>query len=129
MIYGLEVLDAKGVQTLGMEDFTIQRLATLTIPASRSGGLGIRGDYILINVDGYDPATCFVTITPKAYSPYPQGAGQAYWGCVPTYKDLGGTQIGIITYGNYFEVDYKGDWIFKWKSEVVESVVEVVRVI
>ena len=52
-----------------------------------------------------------------------------YWGCVPTYKDLGGTQIGIITYCNYYEVDYKGDWIFKWKSEVVESVVEVVRVI
>ena len=129
MSFGIRVFDGNGVETLGMDDFTIQRLAIMTIPASRSGGLGVRGDYILINVDGYDPATCFVTITPKAYSPYPQGAGQAYWGCVPTYKDLGGTQIGIITYGNYFEVDYKGDWIFKWKSEVVESVVEVVRVI
>ena len=38
MTYGLEVLDAKGVQTLGMEDFTLQRLATMTIPANRGSG-------------------------------------------------------------------------------------------
>ncbi|GLX92039.1 hypothetical protein [Pseudomonas weihenstephanensis] len=129
MIYGLEVLDTKGVQTLGMEDFTIQRLAMMTIPASRRYGSGSRRDYITMDVEGYDASTCFVSITPKAYSPYPQGMGQAYWGCVPTYVDLGGTKIGIITYSNAYETDFEGKWVYTWAEEMVESVIEVVRVI
>lgn len=131
MIYGLEVLDAKGVQTLGMEDFTLQRLAIMSIPASNRGGSGIRYDYITMDIAGYDATKCFVLITPKYYSPYPQGAGQTYWGCVPTYVDLGGTKIGIVTYSNQQEY-ISGDglpsrWVYTWREEVVESIIEVVR--
>lgn len=129
MTHGVAVWDGKGVQTLGMDDFTIQRLAMFDIPASRGSGAGVRGDYITFDIPGYNPDTCFVTITPKVYSPYPQGQSQAYWGLVPTYRDIGGSQIGIITYCNYYEIDWRGKWVFKWESAVVESVVEVVRVI
>jgi len=129
MSFGIRVFDGNGVETLGMDDFTIQRLAILTIPASNTSGAGIRSDYITLSVDGYDPATCFVTITPKVYSPYPQGQGQVSWGCVPTYRDLGGSNIAIITYCNKYTPDYKGDWVFSWNANVVESVVEVVRVV
>lgn len=129
MSFGIAVWDSKGVETLGMSDFTIQRLAIFTIPASRGGGKGTKGDYITFDIPGYDPSTCFVTITPKVYSPYPQGEAQVYWGLVPTYKDLGGTKIGIINYCNYYEVGYDGKWVFMWSSDVVESVIEVVRVL
>ena len=129
MDYGLEVRDAKGVQTLGMEDFTLQKLAQMTLPSSYTAGQGVRTDYILMDVPGYDPATCFVTITPKLYSPNAQGAGAPRWGFVPTYKNLGGTRIGIYTYANYSTRTGDGDKrINLWVSRVVECVVEVVRV-
>lgn len=131
MSYGLEVFDSNRVKTLGMEDFTITRLATMTIPKNPSGPgarPAPRTDYILMDVLGYDPATCFVLITPKAYStggePRPYG-----WGYIPTYKDLGGTQIAIYTYANYRDPTGIGnDYITRWVENSVECTVEVVRV-
>ena len=129
MSFGIRVSDGNGIETLGMDDFTLQRLAFMSIPASRTNGSGTRSDYILMDVDGYDPSTCFVTITPRAYATGGQGEGQGYWGCMPTYKDLGGTRIGIITYSNYSVVDGIGDTYNLWNEQVAECVVEVVRVI
>lgn len=34
MEHGLNVFDANGVKTLGMEDFTLQKLAVMIIPAA-----------------------------------------------------------------------------------------------
>jgi hypothetical protein len=72
MDFGLSVFDANGIKTLGMEDFTLQKLAVMIVPAARGGGQGNNYEYIIMDVPGYDPATCFVTITPKVYAPYDQ---------------------------------------------------------
>lgn len=68
MSYGLNVFDANGAQTLGMSDFTLQKLAVMNIPAMSSSGKGVRSDYIIMDVPGYDPSTCYVVITPAIYS-------------------------------------------------------------
>jgi len=129
MTHGLAIFDKGGALTLGMDDFTIQKLASLTIPASRAKGRGVRTDYVLMDVPGYDPSTCFVIITPKAYASYPQPGYPDTWGYTPTYRDLGGTQIGIFTYANYKNPTGIGnDYRDEWAEHVVESVVEVVRV-
>jgi hypothetical protein len=128
MNFGLNVFDANGVQTLGMEDFTIQKLAQMVLPATRAGGQGVNSSYILMDVPGYDPATCFVTITPKVYGPPQSQIGQ--WGVLPTYKDLGGTKIGIITYVNYRKpTGFQGNYTDLWAANIVECVIEVVKVI
>ncbi|KGS15126.1 hypothetical protein ALO43_101237 [Pseudomonas tremae] len=128
-IYGVRVRDASNVQTLGMEDFTIRKLASMVIPASRTSGEGIRSDYILMDVPNYDPAKCFVLITPRQYASYGQPGNPDAWGYVPTYKDLGGTSIGIFTYVNRRRpTGVGGRFRDEWIEHAVESVVEVVRV-
>ena len=129
MSFGLTVWDGNGVQTLGMEDFTLQRLAIMTLPAKNSAGQGVNSSYILMDVAGYDPATCLVLITPKVYASYPQPGYPDNWGVTPTYIDLGGTKIGIITYVNRREPKGDGDFLDRWIERTVESVVEVVRVV
>ncbi|WP_439851162.1 hypothetical protein ACTACG_07435 [Pseudomonas syringae] len=129
VIYGVRVRDANSVQTLGMEDFTIRKLAVMTIAASRKSGTGVREDYILIDVPGYDPSKGFVMITPKQYAAYGQPGNPDAWGYVPTYKDLGGTQIAIFTYVNRRRATgVGGNYSDEWVEHVVESVVEIVRV-
>lgn len=130
MSFGMAVWDGAGVQTLGMEDFTLQRIAIMTLPARSSAGQGVKSDYIVMDVDGYDPANCLVLITPKVYATYPQPGYPDSWGMSPTYVDLGGTRIGIVTYVNYrVPTGYKNNYRDMWKEQTVESVIEVVRVI
>lgn len=130
MSFGLTVWDGNGVQTLGMEDFTLQRLAIMTLPARFSGGLGVNTSSILMDVDGYDPATCLVIITPRVYASYPQPGYSDSWGMTPTYVDLGGTKIGIVTYVNKLNPTGEGNnYTASWIERTVESVIEVVRVV
>ncbi|MCM8563102.1 hypothetical protein ACLE2W_23710 [Pseudomonas shahriarae] len=130
MDFGLSVFDANGIKTLGMEDFTLQKLAVMIVPAAKGGGQGSNYEYILMDVPGYDPATCFVTITPKVYAPYDQLGYPDTWGGLPTYSNLGGTRIAIITQINYREPDGGGGGKNRemWTRNIVESVVEVVKV-
>lgn len=130
MEYGFWVFDKNEVQTLGMEDFTLQKLAVMIVPAATGGGRGSNYEYILMDVPGYDPATCFVTITPKVYAPYDQPGYPDTWGGLPTYTNLGGTRIAIYTQINYREPDGGGGGKNRemWTRNVVESVVEVVKV-
>lgn len=128
MSFGIQVFDENEVETLGMDDFTLQRLAIMKLQGFHSSGNGTRSDYITMDVAGYDPAKCFVLITPQRYAPYPQGASQSYWGCIPTYVDLGGTRIGIITYSNLKNWNASASrFSYSWISQMVESTIEVVR--
>ena len=130
MSFGLRIFDGKGTQTLGMEDFTLQKLAQLVIPAERSSGEGIRTDHIVMDVPGYDPGRCFVLITPRFYAGYPQPGHPDGWGYAPTYRDLGGTRIGICTYVNRRRpTGVGGKYRDEWIVHTVECVVEVLRVL
>lgn len=113
-----------------MEDFTLQKLAHMIIPAERASGEGSRSDHILMDVPGYDPARCFVMITPRVYAGYPQPGHPDSWGYVPTYQDLGGTRIGIYTYVNRKRpTGVGGRYADEWISHIVECSVEVLRVL
>lgn len=129
MTYGIGVWDKNGVQTLSMDDFTIRRLYSGVIAAQpKAGGVNFRSDYIVINIPGYNPATCFVTITPRAYAGVDQvPQNENTWPSVPTYVDLGGSSIGICTWTNYGVYD-GNRWKYFWKAFSVECTVEVVRV-
>lgn len=128
--HGIEVRDASNIQTLGMEDFTIQKLAAMVVPARYASGSGTRSDYILMDVPEYDPSRCFVLITPKVYSPNDQPGYPDGWGYIPTYRDLGGTRIGIYTYVNRKRpTGVRNNYVDEWLERTVESVVEVVKVI
>ncbi|ROM84890.1 hypothetical protein BK652_09930 [Pseudomonas brassicacearum] len=128
MSFGVNVWNGSGALTLDMGDFTLQKLAVMVLPANPSGGIvrpAPRSDYILMDVAGYNPSTCFVTITPRSYS-----TGATFGrSVIPTYRDLGGTQIAIIPYANYRFPNGSGGWIESWVESTVESVIEVVRVI
>ncbi|MGN8276752.1 hypothetical protein [Pseudomonas sp. SMN5] len=128
MSFGINVWNESGALALGMDDFTLQKLAVMILPANPSGGIvrpAPRSDYILMDVAGYSPETCFVTITPRYYN---TGAlfGRSV---IPTYKDLGGTQIAIYSYVNYRRPNGTGGWLESWVESTVECVIEVVRVI
>jgi len=128
MSFGINVWSENGSLTLDMGDFTLQKLAVMVLPANPSGGTvrpAPRNDYILMDVIGYDPSTCFVMITPRNYS-----TGAAFGrSVIPTYKDLGGTQIAIYTYANYRAPNGTGKWLERWVESTVECVIEVVKVI
>lgn len=129
MTYGIEVFDSSGIKTLGMEDFTIQRLATFIHPAEKSSGEGTRADYTTYTVAGYDPGNCFVIITPRVYANYPQPGYADGWGYTPVYIDLGGNSFGIITYQNYlYYTGISNNYKNRWQSNSVESVIEVVKI-
>lgn len=129
MSFGLNIFDEKGVQTFGMDDFTLQLLYSIVLPASNLNGIGRRSDYMTIDVPGYDPSTGVVVITPTKYANYEQGAGQPAWGFLPTYRDLGGTSIALYLYVNYGTPDGGGGGKYReiWKQFTVECTVEVFR--
>ncbi|MRF40134.1 MULTISPECIES: hypothetical protein [unclassified Pseudomonas] len=129
--YGIRVSNSNGVEVFGMGDFTLQKMASMILPGRpRTYGDGVRRDYILMDVPGYDPATCFVMITPRAYAGYAQPGYPDNWGYLPTYKNLGGTLIGIYTYVNYRQPTNVGsNYRDKWVEHTVECVVEAVRAI
>lgn len=128
-LYGIEVANENGVQTFGMQDFTIQKIQSMEIPASRTSGVGTRSDYILWDVPGYDPAKCFLLITPKYYANYPQDGQASSWGVLPTYRNLGGTQIAIFTYCNRRRpTGVSSNYVDEWIEHVAHSVLEAVRV-
>ncbi|MEN5036734.1 hypothetical protein [Pseudomonas sp. TWI929] len=132
-LYGIEIKNEFGVQTLGMQDFTIQKLASMEIPATegtRKFGNGTRSDYITWTVPGYDPATCFLLITPKYYAGYPQTGQLSQWGYLPTYKNLGGNNIAIFTYCNRRRPTGVGDdYADEWIEHTAHAVLEAVRVL
>lgn len=130
-LYGVRIRNENGVQTLGMEDFTIHRLATMEIPAAKSGGNGTRTDFITWDVPGYDPAKCFLLITPKYYAGYPQDGKTSGWGFLPTYRNLGGTQVAIFVYVNRRRQTGVGSdpWRDEWIQNTAHCIVEAVRVI
>ena len=132
-LYGIEVANQNGIQTFGMQDFTIQKLLSMEVPATpgvRKSGSGIRTDYILWDVPGYDPAKCFLMITPKYYANYPQSGQISDWGFLPTYRNLGGTQIAIFTYCNRKRPTGVGsNYVDEWIEHTAHSVLEAVRVI
>ena len=128
MSFGLNVWNGSGALTLDMGDFTLQKLAVMILPANPSGSgarPAPRSDYILMDVPGYDPSTCYVTITPARYN-----TGSEFGrSVIPTYKDLGGSKIAIYPYVNYRMSNGTGGWLEKWVESTVESVIEVVKVI
>ncbi|QLG90777.1 hypothetical protein HZF02_16760 [Pseudomonas yamanorum] len=126
--YGLNVFDANGIKTFGMDDLTIQRLHKQTLPAMAGGGQNFKYDYIQLTIPGYDRDKCYVIFTPVNYSTYNQGSAVPAWPSVPTYVDLGGEVIGICWWSNYGVYDghrYK----YYWRAETVECTIEVVRVL
>lgn len=127
MSFGINVWSGSGALTLDMSDFTLQKLAVMVLPANPSGGVAKpapRSDYIMMDVIGYNPANCFVTITPRYY-----GTGAAFGrSVIPTYRDLGGTQIAIIPYANYRSPNGSGGWSERTVESTVECVIEVVKV-
>lgn len=130
MSYGLRIYDSSGGINLDTDDFTMRRLARMELPAQGwTGGSGTRSSYISWTVPGYDPATCFILITPKTYASYNQGYDAPSYPVLPTYAELGGEQIAIYTYVNYRASTGTGDWIDRWKSYTVACVIDAVKVL
>lgn len=131
-VYGVEIRNPSNVETLGMQDFTIQKMASMEIPATagvRKVGSGTRSDYIVWDVPGYDPAKCFLMITPKYYAGYPQNGQLSDWGFLPTYRNLGGSQIAIYTYCNRRRpTGVSGNYVDEWIEHTAHCVLEAVRV-
>ncbi|SNB84685.1 hypothetical protein SAMN02745900_04477 [Pseudomonas sp. URIL14HWK12:I8] len=129
--YGVRVSNSNGAEVFGMSDFTLQKMASMILPArTRNWGSGVRSDYILMDVPGYDPNKCFVMITPRVYAGYDQPGYPDGWGYLPTYKNLGGTRIGIYTYVNYRRpTNVGGNYTDQWVENSVECVIEAVRAI
>ncbi len=95
MSYGIEIYDENGVRTLGMADFTYTKIWEEDIP-----GVAETGPVAPYNVTvpGYDPATCVVMFTPKAYVTGAQDGNEtkAGAGCVPVYRNAGGEVVSVI---------------------------------
>lgn len=127
--YGVEIRNASNVPTLTMQDFTISRIATMDIAGS--GGIqygsGTRTDYISWTIPGYDPANCFILITPKVYSNGPSDGNTTY-PMLPTYKNLGGNVVAIYTYVNYRQPTGVGnDYTDRWINCNVACTLEAIR--
>lgn len=103
MSYGIEIFDENGIRTLGMADFTYRKIFEASVPGisdSWTFNRYINSPYVL-NVPGYDPSTCFVFIAPTGYYGGAQSDGSVSNQLMtPTYRDLGGEQIGIIRFAN-----------------------------
>jgi len=126
--YGHRVRDENGVETFGPDDFTLSTLAKFSIPAQSTGGTGVNySPSFVFDVPGYDPNKCFVLITPLAYAGYAQPGYPDSWPMLPSYKDLGGTQIGIYCYVNRREPTGTGNYLDRWYAKTVASNIEVVR--
>lgn len=127
-VYGFEERDSANRITLSMDDFTLFKLASMQVPAANRTGQGIRSDFILFDVPGYDPNNCFVLITPSQYASYEQPGYSDGWGMVPTYRELGGTQIAIFTYVNIkYPTGVGNDYRDQWVENTCPSTIEAVR--
>lgn len=129
MAFGLEIYNESGVQTLGMGDFTIEKIFQATVPKRTGGGSGHLNSPVVFSVPGYNPSTCFVIITPLVYAGYDQPGYDDNFGMTPYYTDLGGTSIGIIDYCNYYLMDFNGNYNPVHTFGGVASQIEVVRVL
>lgn len=127
--YGHRVRDGSGVEIFGPDDFTLSTLAKFILPAQSGNGTGVlTAPTFMSDVTGYDPAKCFVLISPLAYAGYPQPGYPDGWPMLPTYKDLGGTQIGIYCYVNRREPTGVGsNYTARWYLKTVACNVEIVR--
>lgn len=127
-IYGVEIRNASNVQTLGMQDFTISRIGSMELPASGNlYGSGTRTDYITWTIPGYDPANCFILITPRVYIQEPQSGWGSYH-MLPTYRNLGGNSVAIYTYVNRRRPTGVGDdYVDEWVSNSVNCILEAIR--
>lgn len=128
-VYGVEIRNASNVQTLGMQDFTISRIGSMEIPSSggQTTGSGTRSDYITWTIPGYDPANCFVLITPKVYLQDPQ-SGSGSYPMLPTYRNLGGSSVAIYTYVNRRRPTGVGNnYVDEWVANTVNCVLEAIR--
>lgn len=130
MSYGLRLYNTNGVITLDTNDFTLRSLGKMEMPASSRGGTGTRSDYITWTVPGYDPATCYVIVTPKVYTSYDQGYAVPDGPSLPTYTEPGGEVIHIYTYLNYKVPTGVGSkYVDRWTEYVQECTLEAVRVL
>ncbi len=96
MSYGIEIYDENGVRTLGMADFTYTKIWEQDIPGVSENGSTAPYN---VTVPGYDPNTCVVMFTPKAYLTGGQSAGGQLSGgpgFVPVYRNAGGEVISVI---------------------------------
>lgn len=117
MSYGIRVNDADGLQILGMEDFTLRKIYEAEIPALVESSPTdfnsyVRTDTLNFTIPGYNPAKCFVVITPKTYVQTEQGNPTPL---TPYYKDLGGETIGVVRYlqDTWYDISnqvYRGRW-------------------
>jgi len=129
--YGTWVFNENGVETFGMDDFTVQQLAVISLPAIKGRGDGYRGDSSVYDIPGYDKSNCVVIITPSVYAGYDQpGNNPSAWGYCPTYVDAGGTKIGIVLYANTSVFNSgSGKWLPIWVANTVPCTIEVFRVL
>lgn len=128
-LYGVEIRNASNIQTLGMEDFTISKIGSMEIAGSggQTQGSGTRTDYITWTIPGYDPANCFILITPKVYIQEPQN-GLGFYPVLPTYRNLGGNSVAIYTYVNRRRpTGVSGNYVDEWVSNTVNCVLEAIR--
>lgn len=129
--YGHWVFDAAGVEILGPDDFTLLSLGKYQIPEYIGDGSDaeVYTPTFTLDVPGYDSSSCYLIITPNTYNPNEQlGYSHPDDRFVPTYKDLGGTVIGIYccqNYGMYTGVSDK--YKPSWRARSAACVVEVVR--
>jgi len=131
-MWGLEINNAQGVETLGMGDFTLRKIHEQVVPGAASNWVlnaTINAPY-RITVPGYKPEECIVMISPRSY----YGDAQSSSGTVsdlrtPVYVDMGGEDIGIIRYCNEEAYDSPNRrWFSRWRWCATDSVVEVFRV-
>lgn len=124
-MFGIEVRDENNTVILSNSDFTIYKIFETEIPAVPSGsGGGVRTDYITVTIPGYSEDTCFVTITPKSYSASPQSGATRF---TPVYIDLGGEDIGVLTYVPYRQ--WTGsNWGNGWLAGTVLCELEVFKI-
>lgn len=131
-MWGLEMNNAQGVETLGMSDFTLRKIHEQVVPGASSSWVwnaSINSPY-RITVPGYKADECVVVISPRSYYGSAQDANIAIGELrTPVYVDLGGEDIGIIRYCNEENFDLGNRvWRPRWRWCAVECVVEVFRV-
>lgn len=101
MSYGIEIYDSSGNRTLGMQDFTYNKIFELYIPAAGSD----TSPYV-VNVPGFVDSECVVLFTPATYTQGEQpGFLQGDSGIVPVYYSAGGTLVAVVrrALANYYD--------------------------
>lgn len=102
MSYGIEIFDSDGNRTLGMEDFTYNKIFEVVIPRASESDTS---SYI-VDVPGFVDSECIIVFTPLTYSQGEQSGGADGIGFVPVYYSAGGTLVAVVRRGlaNYYDV-------------------------